>query len=250
VFNLAEKLYKNKAWLKEQYSHQRNSSHKLAILADCSIPTILVWLKKYGIPLNDYTEDMRARRIQYNKHRIFTDEIRRKISIGNKVKKHSEESRKRMSLERKGRFAGEKNPFYGKHLSPEHRAKLSVALRGDKCHLWKGGISPKRYCEKFNKTLKREVREAFSKTCIMCGSPENHRHHSCHHVNFDKQSGCYGKRWNLILVCGSCHSWTTYHRHDAFNLLCCWWAVSPDISFSAFPYCGLNVNVHYHGLKL
>lgn len=46
--------------------------------------------------------------------------------------KHSVESREKMSISRKGKFAGKESPHWGKHLSVEHREKLSLAGKGDK----------------------------------------------------------------------------------------------------------------------
>ena len=42
---------------------------------------------------------------------------------------HSEESKKKMSLAKKGMYIGEKNPFYGKTHSEETRRKLSEAAK-------------------------------------------------------------------------------------------------------------------------
>ena len=47
-------------------------------------------------------------------------------------KKHSAESRKKMS----DASSGEKNYFYGKHLSEEHRKKLSDSKKGEKNHFY------------------------------------------------------------------------------------------------------------------
>lgn len=44
-------------------------------------------------------------------------------------KHHSEESKKKMSLAKKGMYIGEKNPFYGKHHSEETRRRLSEAAK-------------------------------------------------------------------------------------------------------------------------
>lgn len=60
----------------------------------------------------------------------FSEETRRKISEGNKGKTISEETRKRISEGHKGVFAGNKHPFFGKHLSEETRRKISEANKG------------------------------------------------------------------------------------------------------------------------
>lgn len=61
-----------------------------------------------------------------NRGHIVSEESRRKISEKQKGKKISEKQLKRMSE----LWMGENNPNYGKHLSPETKAKLSKALKG------------------------------------------------------------------------------------------------------------------------
>lgn len=95
---------------------------------------------------------------------------------------------------------------------------------------WLGGKSFEPYCPKFNEPLKEEVREAFNRKCFLCGVPENGRKLSVHHINFDKRSGCYGKKWNLVPLCICCHTKTTNNRHYYFNLLNNYWALNPEIN--------------------
>lgn len=75
----------------------------------------------------------------YGKHR--TNEIKTKISEGNKGKKRTEETRRKLSEANKGKTAwnkglkmpsmtGENNPMYGKEFSVEHRKKISESLKG------------------------------------------------------------------------------------------------------------------------
>ena len=47
-------------------------------------------------------------------------------------KKFSEETRKKMSEARKGKYTGENNPMYGKHPSEETLKKMSEAQKGKK----------------------------------------------------------------------------------------------------------------------
>ncbi|MFA5376601.1 MAG: HNH endonuclease signature motif containing protein [Dehalococcoidia bacterium] len=129
--------------------------------------------------------------------------------------------------------------------TPTFRAKLS----GPNSSNWRGGSSFEPYCPKFNEKLKESVRIAFNRTCVKCGNKENGKKLSCHHINFDKQSGCYGKPWNLIPLDHGCHSWTTMCRWGAFNLLINWWSVLPDINLRGFPFCELTLDANYNGLK-
>lgn len=91
----------------------------------------------------------------------LSEETRRKMSVAKKAvpmdrryflgKHHSEETKKRISE------AKRRNPFIytteirekirnsklGKKMSTETRKKLADAIRGEKSHLWKGGVTEK-----------------------------------------------------------------------------------------------------------
>lgn len=67
---------------------------------------------------------------------------------------------------------GNRNPMYGKTPSVTHKKKLSLAMRGDKNHQWKGGVTEE------NKRIRRSLeyrvwREAVFKRdgwrCLWCG---------------------------------------------------------------------------------
>src|ERR1017187_1122893 len=47
--------------------------------------------------------------------------------------KHSEETKTKMSLVKIGKFSGEKNPMWGKHLSEEEKKNISDSLKGKYC---------------------------------------------------------------------------------------------------------------------
>ena len=143
----------------------------------------------------------------------------------------------------------ERSPNYGKPCSEETRRKIGDCQRGPNSHSWKGGISFEPYCEKFNTALKAKVRKAFNYTCVKCGNKKYKPGLPCHHINFDKLAGCFGKPWNLITMCERCHGWSTVKRHDAFNLLISWWLLLPDITLNRFPFCELVIDANYNGLK-
>jgi hypothetical protein len=73
-------------------------------------------------PLNDVIENLQ---------KMTRADHMRLHSIGNEFAigmKHSNATKMRMSLDKRG----EKNPMFGKHLTPEHKSKMSLALKG-KC---------------------------------------------------------------------------------------------------------------------
>ena len=88
------------------------------------------------------------RKFKFNSH--LYQKIKEELSKKQKGKKHSEESKRKMSEARKGKIPwnkgskglqvgwnkgkeflkGEKNPFYGKHHSEETKRKISEAKKG------------------------------------------------------------------------------------------------------------------------
>ncbi len=157
-------------------------------------------------------------------------ETRRKLSESRKGTKASLETRIKL---RKAN-GGENNGFYGKKhtletkrkisdfrktvkLTDEHKRKIAESLKGEKCHLWKGGISFFPYGLEFNKELKEQIRARDNHLCQECsthqsklfsknGKPEKL---SVHHIDYDKLNS---RSWNLISLCKSCHCKTNLKR--------------------------------------
>ncbi len=121
-----------------------------------------------------------------------SEETKRKISVANKGKHRSEEFCNKMSENQRG----EKNHQFGKrhsvetikkmsiakmgnrstlgkHHSLETRRKMSEACKGEKCRFWKGGISAVNH--KIRQSLEYRIwREAVFKrdnwTCVWCSA--------------------------------------------------------------------------------
>lgn len=133
----------------------------------------------------------------------YTEETRRKISDagrrrkGQPGKKHSDETKKKLSVY----FTGRKRP----------------ELAGENHHLWKGGIAYLPYCNKFNKRFKDRVREYFGNRCVRCGKTkdENRAALSVHHVDENKNTCCDGSKPVFVALCSSCHG--TVHTHKDTN---------------------------------
>lgn len=104
---------------------------------------------------------------QYMRGKKHSLESRKKMSIKrigrkpNLGKKHSKEARIKMSLKRKGR-----------KFTMEHRKKIGESHKGKKCNFWKGGIAPinQKIRDSFEYTLWRTAVFRRDKwTCIWCG---------------------------------------------------------------------------------
>jgi len=93
----------------------------------------------------------------------------------------------------------------GKYCSHQCEGK---ARTGEKSGSWKGGISFEPYCPKFNKEFKESIRDAFGRTCFLCGKKEIGKKHAVHHIDYNKNSICRGKAWAFVPICQSCHGKT------------------------------------------
>ena len=113
-----------------------------------------------------------------------TDETKQKISKANKGKPSLSKGKKRLDMQ------GEKSPF------------------------WRGGISFEPYCSKFNYELKEKIRERDNRTCQLCGTKENGRKLTVHHIHYDKPN-CNP---DLITLCLICNNKANFNRDFYENL--------------------------------
>jgi len=80
--------------------------------------------KDHKINLNRHNSP----KTEYKLNHLVSSVMRKKMSDAKKGKHLSEEHKRKISESREG----SKNPMYGKHFSEEHRRKISDALRGRK----------------------------------------------------------------------------------------------------------------------
>ena len=129
-----------------------------------------------------------------------------------KIGVYSEEALKRMSEAKKKNpvryWLGKKRP----HHSEETKRKMGKAHKGEKSHLWKGGISPK------NKIIRGSIefrlwREAVFQyddyTCWICGDRSGKGHtvylHPHHLKRFSDYPKLRFKVSNGLTLCRFCH---------------------------------------------
>lgn len=108
-------LILTKQFLEQKYIIGRLSTRQIAKKVGCSQATILRHLKKYNIQIRPVSEACKGR-----------------ISPV-KGKHPSEETRRKMSKAKKGKYIGKNNPMYGVHR------------RGQKSPSWRGGIIIDKY---------------------------------------------------------------------------------------------------------
>ncbi len=92
------------------------------------------------------------------------------------------------------------------------------SMRGENHTNWKGGVSFKPYCEKFNYEFKESIRIKFRWSCFLCGKTESEQkieqkksgkkqtRLSIHHVNLDKNCLCDDIECEFVPLCANCHS--------------------------------------------
>jgi len=123
----------------------------------------------------------------------------------NKKKKVECEKCGKEVLKKKDRVEKRKNLYCSNDCYYEDKKEKVI---GENNSNWKGGSSYEEYPEKFNKKLKRQIRERDNHTCQMCGASEEYckdvfdRVLEVHHLDENKQN-C--DKQNLISVCRSCH---------------------------------------------
>jgi len=163
------------------------------------------------------------------RHRMKLSEVRKGKIPWNKNKKgfkHSEKSKLKMSLSRKGlihtgSFKKGRMPWNtGKQLPTKIKKKISLShkgkclsketikkLSGKNAHNWQGGISFEPYTTDWTDTLKKSIRERDHYVCRIC---RGHGHH-VHHIDYNKEN-CNVN--NLITLCIKCHGKTNQDRDN------------------------------------
>lgn len=130
------------------------------------------------------------------------------------TKKHSEETKKKMSEKATGRkHSKERNKKISEAMKvriikPETIEKLKNRC-GSKNPNWKEQKADRKYAVDWTKTLKRSIRERDKYVCRLCGEPQTDKAHAVHHIDYNKYN-CSPN--NLITLCQKCHGKTNYNR--------------------------------------
>ncbi len=136
------------------------------------------------------------------KHRKVSNETREKQRQSQLGKKRTPEAIEKTRRAQLGRI----NSLETKEKMRQSKLHIFSALD----HLCKD-----KYCHKFNKTLREQVRLRDSYTCQNCGiTQEEHKLKSnkilsVHHIHYDK-SNCYP---DLITLCISCNTIVNYNKN-------------------------------------
>lgn len=153
---MVDKLYKNEAWLREQYTEKRRSSVSIAEELDTTPRSVLYWLRAFEIPTRG-NSDAHMGQSSWNagKRHIYSEDSLKKMSDSHKGnpggmagKKHTPESKQKnadahighspnktsfirgQSPWNKGVPCTQVSPLKGIPRSEETRKKMSEKLKG------------------------------------------------------------------------------------------------------------------------
>lgn len=177
-------------WQKGERNSSYGNKYRLGIKHTEEAKIKMVETRRRNGNLGKMTEEMK-KKISHNSARIW---------LGKKIPKENI---------RKGVQTRIKNGTYVS--TPETKLKQSLALRGEKCHLWRGGLSFEPYSQDFNNIFKQAIRKRDNQTCMLCdiSQEKNNRALSIHHINYDKLLSI---PQNCISLCDSCHPKTNQNR--------------------------------------
>lgn len=187
---------------------------------------------------NGQSEEARRKMSNSKTGTKFSEATRKKMSesqkrIGNKPplipvgSKYSEERCKKISM---GLIGKKKSASHvekmrinrtGKSLSLETRKKLSEALKGEKSHLWKGGMMDvnKKIRESFEyKEWRRSVFVRDNYACVICGK-KGGKLNADHIKPFAMYPKLRLELSNGRTLCVSCHKNTETYGRKTLNLI-------------------------------
>jgi len=146
----------------------------------------------------------------WNKGKETSQDVKQKLSVAHMGKKHSKETRKKISNSNKGQIPWNK----GMPLPKETRMRMSKSHTGEKNPNWQGGISFNPYPTEWVDLLKESIRQRDNYVCQMCGTHQDElkswsKKLDVHHIDYDKDN-CDPK--NLITLCRNCHIKTNGNR--------------------------------------
>lgn len=160
----------------------------------------------------------------------------------NKGKKHTEETRKKISKTLKGHIPWNKNKkdsqiawnkgtkgicksnkgtwkkgkiSWNKGLKGYMKGHKPYYVKyGKEHHNWQGGKSFEPYSTDWTRELRIAIRERDKYTCQLCGEKQGDRAYSVHHIDYNKLN-CNSD--NLITLCRKCHQKTNFKRNYWLN---------------------------------
>lgn len=177
-------------WLYEQYITNGLDSTQIAHVVKRDPKSVWNWLKDFGIPT-------RPRGTGSTKTRFVKGEPSKW-----KGRKHSAETRRRLSEHAKATGRVPYDPAVGSYMK---------GRRGAQVPSWKGGITPERqafYQTPEWKRAEKNVKKRDKMTCQRCGKrKERGQRFDIHHIVGFECVELRAVESNLVYLCKRCHYW-------------------------------------------
>jgi hypothetical protein len=162
-------------------------------------------LKRKGVKKSDVTRENMSK--GWEKRAPATEETRAKQGASHKGDKCFFFNRKKPQEE----IEGVRRYQTGRNKTEIAKAKMCEKKIGG---FWYGNVryDERKYCELFDGKFKERVRSFWGYACFECGTPQNGKKLSVHHVHYDKKMCCNGSPKDVVPLCSSCHSATLTNR--------------------------------------
>ena len=192
--------------LRDSHKNQRPSKEtieRIRVALKGKMPkNFQAMMEKRGPHLSDETK----KKISETRLRIFADKKKPKPAPRTEEEKHMRRSQAHKDHPSKY--------WQNKHMHENMKIKMCEVKYGG---FWYGAVryyDGKQYCEKFNHNFRERVRAYFNWICPICGTPQNGKKLSVHHVNYNKKSCCdpEAPRLFIPLCSGDCHLNTNRNR--------------------------------------
>lgn len=158
-----------------------------------------------------HTEEFKEARRAFR----HSEETKIRISTALKGRRVSIETRRKMSEIGKGRVVSDETKEklrlanLGKRPSVETRLKRSKALKGDKCYLWRGGITKDNLARRNSIEIRLWREAVFARdnwTCQNCGDKRGGNLQAHHIKHFSEYPELATSIENGITLCRRCHA--------------------------------------------
>ena len=163
-----------------------------------------------------HTEEWKQKQSERVKGRVLAEETKEKISLRHTGRKMSEEQKAWISKNMKGKPGLNKGKHW-KHTE-EARKKKSQNSKGEKCHFWKGGITPinAKIRTSFEYKLWREaVFKRDNYQCIWGGKEHGSKLNADHIKAFSQYPELRFAIDNGRTLCHDCHKTTDNYGRKA-----------------------------------